>query len=612
MHAYAIVAVARNPTPPIPPGLFRWIPATLKLSEEFMLSHTGLDTVMHLRYLKTAFWLMMISTLIIASTLMPLNRRSSTLVLPSNSSQTANEKHQVELEIFSMSQIPNESPVLYVHMILTYVFTALAIWLFYRDMKAYEHLCREFNLSRVKDGMLCARTVMVTDLPKKLRSDESLRHYFTSLGIGQVEKAMVLRSSGKLHRRLARREQHLQELERLHIELARNILDAPNLSMDHDAYFNIWHTLAQLPRKTLDPFQPLRLSVRSHPSRQQPAIDYHLRKFNKQDRRVAELRASYARNAKPTATGFVTFVHPASAQLCAQSLISVEASRCRIQMAPTPRDIIWQNHKVNQTSRRARRTTVNIAVTVLTIFWFFFMSGVLVLTDLDKLFGKNGPHDQMPASAKLMSAFLRNTLPTLTIALLMSILPYILLRKSVHGATFFINYIVFSTCIHSLELIQLFIPFIYAVLMTSGIIRNTPRSLQQRTTPMSFPYFYYFPLHILMLVIAMIYAVINPLILIFAAIYFAIAYLVFKHQFAYAYVRRYETGGRYWRKAFTYTISCLLLVQITMIGVLSLKSMTIASLALAPPIILTIAFLLWCRKAFHRRLKYIPLESLRD
>ncbi|KAI9596092.1 hypothetical protein BDF19DRAFT_413130 [Syncephalis fuscata] len=779
--------LTKNATPPIPAGLFQWIPATLKLSEDFMLSHTGLDTVMHLRYLKTSFRLMLISTLIIGCALMPLNRGSSHIRLHHNGTNE-DAGQPVELEIFSMSQIPNKEPVLYVHMILIYVFTALTIWLFYRDMCAYEHLCREFNLSRVRDGMLCARTVMVTELPKHLRTDDKLRHHFTSLGIGQVEKAVVLRSSGKLHRRLARREQHLMELEQLHIELACNILSAvetrtherrnssgngpcnredaaaaaitttvsqqhadslanaedtvgdlmsssplrigeaarptpnieerpsmlstisramginspgpssavmrrastniltaatrnrhgnaflldPNASMDHDSNFDIWRTLSQLPREALDPFQPMRLSVRSHPARQQPAIDYHLRKFNKQDRRVAELRASYVRDAKPTATGFVTFVHPASAQLCAQSLISVDASRCRIRMAPTPRDIIWQNHKVNLTSRRARRTTVNIAVSVLTVFWFFIMSSVLVLTNFDKLAGGTDILERLNREVPYLAAFIKNTLPTLIIALLMSILPYILLhiseraeslptysaveavtlrryylfaifnivivfllgrtfldsfadvlsgKQSIYdtlgkvipqGATFFINYIVFSTCIHSLELLQLFVPFIYAILMTSGIIRNAPRTFQQRTSPMSFPYFYYFPLHILMLVIAMIYAVINPLILIFGAIYFATAYLVFKHQFAYAYVRRYETGGRYWRKAFTYTVSSLLLVHLTMIGVLTLKEMTYASIALAPPIVLTIAFLLWCHKSFYRRIKYIPLESLRD
>ena len=141
-----------------------------------------------------------------------------------------------------------------------------------------------------------------------------------------------------------------------------DLLLDPTLALDHNENFDIWHALQQLPREALDPFQPLRLSVRSHPARQQPAIDYHLRKFNKQDRRVAELRSSYERSAKPTATGFVTFVHPASAQLCAQSLISVDSGKCRIRMAPTPRDIIWQNHKTNITLRRARRTTVNVAV----------------------------------------------------------------------------------------------------------------------------------------------------------------------------------------------------------------------------------------------------------
>ncbi|RKP10034.1 hypothetical protein THASP1DRAFT_22202 [Thamnocephalis sphaerospora] len=759
--------LAKDPTPPIPNGLFQWIPATMRLSEEFMLTHTGLDTVMHLRFLKTACQLMLISFMVIGGVLLPLNHRYE------------KSENGARLESFSMTPIEKTEPVLYVHMMLTYVFTGLTIWFFYRDMLAFVKLRREFVMRSVSDGRLCSRTVMVTELPKHLRSDEGLRQYFTSLGIGQVESAKVLRHSSKLSRRLVRREQHLVELERLHIELAKNVmtavrqrrtlrqlrndsdqtLDAGMLRHEEDAAgiqnspqlpslgeasrwrsngqhtdggtirnllsmvartfgrqreqppsaamyrathnllgatglgrpgqllvsgsqptdpigedegFNIWRTLTDLPPQALDPFQPMRLSMKAHHARQQPAIDYHLRKFNKQDRRVAELRASYIRDAKPTTTGFVTFVHPASAQLCAQSIISADSSSHRIHMAPEPHDIIWQNHKVNRNVRRARRTTINIAIWSLTIFWLFIMSTIILGPSFTDLIEKIKNANKSNERSQFFAGLIGDVLPPAIIALFMSILPFILLSVSEkteslptysaiesvtlrryfifaifnavivfligkafletargviegnrdiyttlgetipQGATFFINYVVFSTCIHGLELVQLFVPLAYSLCMTSTLVKNTPRTLQYRRTPLSFPYFYYFPLHILMLVVSMIYAVINPLILAFATIYFAVAYLVFKHQFAYAYVRRYETGGRYWRKAFAYTIDSLVLMQLTMIGILSVKQMTYASLALAPAIIATVAFRIWCHRRFDRRIKFLPLETLRD
>jgi hypothetical protein len=66
---------------------------------------------------------------------------------------------------------------------------------------------------------------------------------------------------------------------------------------------------------------------------------------------------------------------------------------------------------------------------VLTIFWFFFLSAVLVLIDGDKIFGIKSSDDTIPDSTRLISALIKNTLPTATIALLMSILPYILLSE---------------------------------------------------------------------------------------------------------------------------------------------------------------------------------------
>jgi hypothetical protein len=518
------LSINRNPTPPIPDGLFQWIPATIRLSEEFMLTHTGLDTVMHLRFLRTAAHLMAISLLVIGGILLPLNHRYET------------QTDELRLESFSMMPIAEKEPVLYIHMLLTHVLTALTIWLFYRDLKAFVKLRRDFLLRRARDGLICSRSVMVTELPKELRSDEKLREYFTSLGIGQVESAMVLRHSGKLSRKLARREQQLAELEELHIELAKNVMyavkqhrakqrsnrdqekenasdeadlngepstmtqlesgathleeathrktptrrrkrdyikfllkfvahicgkrtaqpsssamyqasrslfnnmgasrssnpllqDLNSSDLDSgDGEFNIWRILSSLPRRALDPFQPIRIVMKSHQAREYPAIDYHLRKFNKQDRRVAELRASYMRIAKPTTTGFVTFVHPASAQLCAQSIISADKGSCKINMAPEPRDIIWQNHKVNRHARRARRTTINIAVWSLTIFWFFIMSGILFVTSYDGL-AKAINGVQPGLEVTFLDYLIKNVLPPAIIALFMSILPFVLHSK---------------------------------------------------------------------------------------------------------------------------------------------------------------------------------------
>lgn len=156
------------------------------------------------------------------------------------------------------------------------------------------------------------------------------------------------------------------------------------------------------------------------------------------------------------------------------------------------------------------------------------------------------------------------------------------------GANFFLSYILFNSSSHAMELLQLgsqlfghwfaFIPF----------ISNTPRKLARHTKPWPFPFYYYYPNHILVFVIAMTYSVIQPLILLIALLYFSLALVCFRHQFAYCYVRRYESNGFLYRRMAGYTSDGLLIFQMTVMGLLYLKGVWIAATAIIPLAVFTV------------------------
>lgn len=187
--------------------------------------------------------------------------------------------------------------------------------------------------------------------------------------------------------------------------------------------------------------------------------------------------------------------------------------------------------------------------------------------------------------------------PTMLIQLLANALP--------QGANFFLNYILFNSSTHAMELIQLGSQIFGHVLFTLPCISKTPRMRLRHTTPWSFPYYYYYPNHILVLVITVTYSVIQPLILIFALFYFAFALVVYRHQYMYSYIRRYETGGsRHYRKMTRYTSDGLLIFQFTMVGLLYLKGVIPAATAILPLIIFTIWFKVKLNSLFQRRSKH--------
>jgi hypothetical protein len=187
--------------------------------------------------------------------------------------------------------------------------------------------------------------------------------------------------------------------------------------------------------------------------------------------------------------------------------------------------------------------------------------------------------------------------PTMLIQLLANSLP--------QGANFFLNYVLFNATTHAMELVQLGSQLFGHLFFTLPFISCTPRMRMQRTQPWPFPYYYYYPNHILVLVITVTYSVIQPLILIFALFYFTFALLVFRHQFMYCYIRRYETrGSRHYRRIVRYTSDGLLIFQLTMVGLLYLKGILPAATALLPLIIFTVYAKIKFNRLFRSKSKH--------
>lgn len=187
--------------------------------------------------------------------------------------------------------------------------------------------------------------------------------------------------------------------------------------------------------------------------------------------------------------------------------------------------------------------------------------------------------------------------PTMLLQLLANALP--------QGANFFLNYILFNSSTHAMELIQLGSQLFGHLVLTQPCISRTPRMRMRYTSPWSFPFYYYYPSHILVLVITLTYSVIQPLILIFALFYFSFALAVYRHQYMYCYIRRYETNGsRHYRRIVRYTSDGLIIFQLTMIGLLYLKGVLSAATTVLPLLIFTIWTKVKLHRLFQQRIKH--------
>ncbi|ORX90481.1 DUF221-domain-containing protein, partial [Basidiobolus meristosporus CBS 931.73] len=392
-----------------------------------------------------------------------------------------------------------------------------------------------------------------------------------------------------------------------------------------------------------------------------------LKRFNKLEHRVAELRSltESASYYKPTSTAFLTFETQVSAQLCAQSIVSSKPETCHTKMAPEPRDLLWSNLTYNSQHKLLRRFLVNCSVWALTILWLFPSTYFVSFASYNKVVEKLPWIKIIETGSPWIKNLIETMLPSILISLFMIAMPNIILGISSFesfpsysqlemasinryyrfaifnvlfvfllgfafidvilaviqsptsivevlannipkGAAFFINYVILQTCSHGLEILQVGAPLFHCYAFANSWVCKTPRELQTRRKPWAFPYYYYLPMHLLILVICITYSIINPLILFFGAIYFGIALVVYKYQFAYAYVKSYEANGKIWKYIFRYISHGLVIFQLTMLGVISLRNSFVSGMTLIPLLGCTIYFVYYCQSTYREHTKYVP------
>ncbi|GET04270.1 DUF221-domain-containing protein [Rhizophagus clarus] len=203
--------LAKNASPQIPPGLFSWIRATIFLKDDFYFNNVGLDALMHIKFLKMAFQFVLFNAVIVGSILMPIN-------------YTASNIREKEVPRLSLSNIdPLNITILWAHVVCTYIVSISWMYLLYINYYEYMKLHQQHLLNKVLNGSITERTVMISRIPQDLRSEEKLQDFISKLGLGEVESARMVRLTGKLDRRIARRESALMSLEKAHIQLAKNV-----------------------------------------------------------------------------------------------------------------------------------------------------------------------------------------------------------------------------------------------------------------------------------------------------------------------------------------------------------------------------------------------------
>ncbi|KAI8541688.1 hypothetical protein RHMOL_Rhmol08G0081600 [Rhododendron molle] len=176
---------------------------------------------------------------------------------------------------------------------------------------------------------------------------------------------------------------------------------------------------------------------------------------------------------------------------------------------------------------------------------------------------------------------------------------------STQEASFFIAYVVTSGWTStSSELFRLF-PLIFSFMEKKFAGKDD----DDFEVP-SVPYHGQIPKIVFFGLLGVTYFFLAPLILPFLLVYYCLGYIVFCNQLLNVYAPKFETGGTFWPIVHGSMIFSLVLMHIIAIGIFGLKELPLASIFCVPLPFLTLLFHDYCQKRFLPIFKAYPAECL--
>ncbi|KAF7321599.1 DUF221-domain-containing protein [Mycena kentingensis (nom. inval.)] len=298
---------AKRP-PRIDDSIFGWLPPLIHTKEPELVDKIGLDAAAFLRFGRLMRWLFTAIAAVSCLILIPIN-------------VVYNLRHNVKNRDFlSMLTIRDvHGDVLFVHVGVSYIITFLIMGFVYVHWRQMVILRRSWFRSPEYLSAFYARTLSVRHVPKQYQSDAGLQQIFETVRVPYPTTSVHIgRKVGKLPELIEFHNQTVRELETYLVKYLKD---------------------GRLGRK--------RPSVRIGATcgcggRKQDAIEYYTEKLKRTEAAIEDYRAHFHEH-KVENYGFASMAAVPYAHVVAKILADKHPKGTDIDLAPNPKDIIWEN-----------------------------------------------------------------------------------------------------------------------------------------------------------------------------------------------------------------------------------------------------------------------------
>jgi calcium permeable stress-gated cation channel len=622
----------------------------LKTKEDDLVDRIGLDATIFLRFTR------MLRNLFLALSLIGL-----LITIPVNvsfSDESIKQKGNTFLLLTPQFIFGN---AWWSHVVCSWAFDTILAYFLWHNYRKVRQLRREYFESPDYQMSLHARTLMVTDIPSKVRSDEGMMHLTDEVNpTGLLPRASIGRNVKILPKLVNEHEETVKKLESV---LSKYLKKPDNLPAN---------------RPTMKPPRKFR---GDRPKGKVDSIEYLTNRIRELEQEIRDVRDRIdKRDAMPY--GFASWEQIETAHAVAFSARGKHPKGTTIVLAPRPNDLIWENLPLGKAARRMKRLANMAWVSLLTLLWTPINACIAIfLSNLANL-GRVWPSFQTSFNGNPKGwAIIQGIASPAITSLVYLVLPIIFRRLSIRAGdttktsrerhvihdlyaffcfnnlivfslfsavwTFvsltlnakksgddtwhaiqkggFYNQILISLCTVSpfwvtwllqrnlgaaVDLAQVLNLFL--VWFARTFMSPTPRQNIEWTAPPPFDYASYYNYFLFYATVALCFATLQPIVLPVTAFYFALDSWLKKYLLMYVFVTKTESGGQMWRILYNRMIFAAILANVIVALVVKARGTWVMIGVMAPLPFLMLAFKYYCLKKFDHDIHYYVRTGMRD
>ncbi|KAG8385792.1 hypothetical protein BUALT_Bualt03G0082100 [Buddleja alternifolia] len=613
-----------------------WVPDALKMPEPELIDHAGLDSAVYLRIYLLGLKIFVPVSLLAWAVLVPVNWTNDTLA----KSQATDNLQYSDIDKLSISNIPHGSQRFWTHIVMAYAFT---FWTCYTLRKEYEKVATmRLHFLASERRRPDQFTVLVKNVPPD--TDESVsecvEHFFLVNHPDHYLTHQVVINANKLAKLVKEKKSKENWLDYYQIKFSRNQSKRP---MTKTGFLGLCGDKVD-------------------------AINYQTAEIERLSQEIAEERERVKTDPKcimPAA--FVSFKTRWGAAVCAQTQQSRNPTLWLTEWASEPRDVYWDNLAIPYVSLTVRRLIVAVAFFFLTFFFMIPVASVQSFANIEGI-ERRAPFLRPIIEVPFIKSFIQGVLPGIALKIFLIVLPTILMimskfegflsissleRRSalryyifnffnvflvtviagtamkqldtfLHespaeipkiigvaipmNATFFITYVMVDGWAGIAGEILRLKPLIFYHLKNFFLVK-TEKDREAAMDPGSIGFNTGEPQIQLYFLLGLVFAVVTPVFLPFILVFFALAYLVFRHQIINVYNQEYESAGAFWPDVHGRIVIALVFSQLVLMGLMTTKGAAASTPFLIVLPVLTIFFHRYCKGRYEPAFVKYPLQE---